>query len=223
MDLLDNPIWHALAGPQSTVAEGTPPALRYDPAVAPFSAIENESPAAWAALGEILGPGELAILFGPDGTAGAGWRELARVPCVQMVATGVETATAAGAVELGDADVSDMVDLVVRTEPGPFLARTIELGTYLGVRDGGALVAMAGERLHLPGYTEISAVCTDAAHRGRGLASALVRDLVGRIRDRGEVAMLHAMADNVNAIRLYAAMGFTVRATFDVRVLGRHA
>jgi predicted GNAT family acetyltransferase len=107
--------------------------------------------------------------------------------------------------------------LVGRTHPGPFERRTIELGDYLGVRDEkGALVAMAGMRMRVPGYTEISAVCTDEAARGRGLASALVRDLVGRILDRGETPVLHVMTTNVSAIRVYDQLGFTPRREQDV-------
>ena len=103
-----------------------------------------------------------------------------------------------------------MLALVERTRPGPFLPRTIELGTYLGVRDDGVLVAMAGERLHPPGWTEISAVCTDPAARGRGLATRLVRALVHGIRARGEQPFLHAAADNP-AIGLYESLGFRHR------------
>jgi predicted GNAT family acetyltransferase len=109
-----------------------------------------------------------------------------------------------------------MLALVERTRPGPFLYRTIELGTYLGVRRDGALIAMAGERLRPAGYTEISAVCTDAAYRGTGLASRLVEVLVGTIRARGEVPFLHLTMANESAHRVYAALGFETRALLDV-------
>jgi predicted GNAT family acetyltransferase len=106
-----------------------------------------------------------------------------------------------------------MLALVERTRPGPFLPRTVELGTYLGLRSGGELVAMAGERLHPAGYTEISAVCTDEAHRGRGLATRLVLAVAHGIRQRGEIPFLHAAASNTTAIRLYESLGFRLRAT----------
>jgi predicted GNAT family acetyltransferase len=134
-----------------------------------------------------------------------------------MVATTVTPAPAADAGRLGPDDVDDMLALVGRTHPGPFERRTIELGDYIGVRDeAGSLVAMAGMRMRAPGHTEISAVCTDEVARGRGLASALVRDLVGRIVDRGETPMLHVMTTNVSAIRVYDQLGFTVRREQDV-------
>jgi ribosomal protein S18 acetylase RimI-like enzyme len=104
-----------------------------------------------------------------------------------------------------------MLDLVARTRPGPFLPRTPELGTYLGIRRGGRLVAMAGERMHPPGWTEVSAVCTDSAYRGQGLGARLVRAVVAGVRARDESAFLHAAATNTGAIRLYESLGFRLR------------
>ncbi|MFD9074916.1 GNAT family N-acetyltransferase, partial [Streptomyces lasiicapitis] len=98
-----------------------------------------------------------------------------------------------------------------------FRERTIELGTYLGIRHEGALVAMAGERLHPPGWTEISAVCTDPAHRGRGLASRLVLAVAYGIRERGETPFLHTAARNTGAIRLYESLGFRLRRHIPFR------
>ena len=115
------------------------------------------------------------------------------------------------AVRLGPADVPEMLDLVARTQPGPFLPRTITSGTYLGIRRGGALVAMAGERMRPPGWGEISAVCTDPAHRGQGLAGRLVRAVGAVVRERGDVPFLHAAADErrgdpaLRAARLHPA------------------
>jgi demethylmenaquinone methyltransferase/2-methoxy-6-polyprenyl-1,4-benzoquinol methylase len=86
------------------------------------------------------------------------------------------------AIELGDGDVDEMLDLIGRTRPGPFLRRTNHLGRYVGIRRDGALIAMAGERTQPPGFTEISAVCTDPAFQRQGLAAALVRDVAHTIR-----------------------------------------
>lgn len=120
---------------------------------------------------------------------------------------------------LGPESVPEIMALVERTQPGPFLPRTIELGTYLGMRDGGALVALTGMRMRLPGYTEISAVCTDATHRGRGLAKILVACLVDEILARDELACLHAVSTNTPAIRLYETLGFTTRTELDFAFL----
>ncbi|HEV3227265.1 MAG TPA: GNAT family N-acetyltransferase [Acidimicrobiales bacterium] len=213
MHLLDNPVWHALTGPQQKVAEGTSRAARYQPGVAPFSALPDEPDgASWDDLRALLGRGDIAVLFGEPRDTPADWDELFRLPTLQMIATHVEPAVAPNVVSLATDDVDDMLALVGRTHPGPFERRTIELGDYLGVRDDhGVLVAMAGMRMRAPGHTEISAVCTDSHLRGRGIASALVRDLVGRILDRGDTPLLHVLETNVSAIRVYEALGFTAR------------
>jgi predicted GNAT family acetyltransferase len=121
-------------------------------------------------------------------------------------------------VELTPADVPAMQELVARTRPGPFAARTHELGTYLGYRDNGALVAMAGTRMRCPGFQEVSAVCTDDEYRGRGLASRLVRAVGARITAAGDQPMLHVLDENTTAIRVYEALGYKTRMTFAVSV-----
>jgi ribosomal protein S18 acetylase RimI-like enzyme len=216
--VLDNPVWHALTGPQQKVADLRSAAARYDPEVAPFAAVPDvPTEGTWDDLRDLVGPRGAAVLFLKPPNVPDGWEELFAMPTAQMVAATVEPAPADGAEVLGPDDVGDMLALVGRTHPGPFERRTIELGEYVGVRDGdGVLIAMAGMRMRMPGYTEISAVCTDEAARGRGLASALVRDLCGRILDRGETPMLHVLTSNVSAIRVYDELGFTVRREQDV-------
>jgi predicted GNAT family acetyltransferase len=146
-----------------------------------------------------------------------GWEQAWHGPGVQMVATSVAAQGRSDAVEtLTTDDVPEMLELVKRTEPGPFEVRTIELGTFVGIRDGGKLVAMAGERIRPLGYTEVSGVCTDTDYRGRGLAGTLVRAVVANIAAAGNVAILHTRADNVGAIRLYEQLGFALRKEFEV-------
>ena len=138
-----------------------------------------------------------------------------------MIEEQVTGADCAEAIPLGAADVPEMLELVAQTEPGPFLPRTIELGDYLGIRRDGALVAMAGERFRLDGWTEISAVCTKPDHRGQGLASRLVGALIAGIKRRSERAFLHVIATNTGAIGLYEELGFRVRQTATLTVLTR--
>jgi len=111
-----------------------------------------------------------------------------------------------------DDDVPAMVDLVTRTEPGPFRPRTIDLGGYVGIFHGDALVAMAGRRMHPPGYVEVSAVCTDPSARRRGYASIVTVAVADAIAETGETPMLHVADDNPNARAVYEQLGFvTVR------------
>jgi ribosomal protein S18 acetylase RimI-like enzyme len=210
---LDQAAWASLRGPHAHLAEGTGRARRYPADISPIMAVPPvQDEQVWADLHTLVGRGALVILAGDISALPDGWRSESQGDGVQLVATdALESRPSGDLVTLAAADVPEMLDLVARTKPGPFLPRTYRMGTYLGVRRGGALVAMAGERLHPPGWTEISAVCTDPAHRGQGLATVLVRAVAHHIRERGETPFLHASADNVNAIRLYRSIGFEVR------------
>src|SRR5580692_6925598 len=196
---LDNPVRSSLTGPHARFAERRGAVLRYPADVCPFLALPDEPSAAdWADAAALVGPGGFVPLSGVQTQAPAGWPVERRAEGVQMTGDGVAGAAEPEAAPLGPADVPEMLDLAARTKPGPFLPRTVEMGTYLGIRHDGALIAMAGERLHPPGWTEISAVCTDPAWRGRGLASRLVLALAAEIRARGETPFLNALATNMN-------------------------
>ena len=122
-------------------------------------------------------------------------------------------------VELNSTDIPEMVTLAKLTEPGPFGTRTRELGTYLGIKNDGKLAAMAGERLKVPGFTEISAVCTHPTQTGHGYASALVAELTARIHARGETPFLHSRENNARALDVYRRLGFTQRLLFHLMVV----
>ena len=210
--ILDNPIRASLLGPHARLAVRKGSALRYEPDVSPFAALPDEpDAAAWEDLAALVGPGEVVAVSGPRIEPPDDWEIVGRGEGVQLVDAGVVAERDPEAIVLGPADVPEMLALVERTKPGPFLPRTVEMGTYLGIRFHGELVAMAGERLRPPGWTEISAVCTDAGFRGRGLGTRLVRAVAATIRERGETPLLHAAATNVNAIRLYESLGFRLR------------
>jgi ribosomal protein S18 acetylase RimI-like enzyme len=210
--VLDNPAWASLTGHHAHLAERHGLAARYLPDVSPFVAVARPPGVqVWHDLHALLGPAAVAVVTAPAIDVPAGWTAVEKGEGVQLVDTSLVAAPDGEAVRLGAGDVPEMLDLVARTQPGPFLPRTIELGTYLGIRRDGRLVAMAGERLHPPGWTEISAICTDPEHRGRGLATRLVRAVAHGIRERGEQPFLHSAATNVSAIRLYESIGFTLR------------
>jgi ribosomal protein S18 acetylase RimI-like enzyme len=210
--VLDNPAWAALTGPHAHFAERVGKAARYPADVAPFHAVADTADArAWADLAALVGPGGTASVRGVTQPP-PGWETVRTVHGVQLTDTGLRAEADPEAVRLRPADVPEILDLVARTRPGPFLPRTVAMGTYLGIRRHGRLVAMAGERLHPPGWTEISAVCTDPGHRGQGLATRLVRAVAAGIKERGERPFLHAGATNAGAIRLYESIGFTLRS-----------
>ncbi|MFI9151622.1 GNAT family N-acetyltransferase [Streptomyces sp. NPDC053367] len=210
--VLDNPALASLTGPHARFAERRGRVLRYPLDVSPWLALPDDPGAQdWADLAALAGPGAEVALAGYAGPVPADWEITFEAEGVQLVDDGVAAAPDPEAVVLGPADVPEMLDLVERTRPGPFLSRTVDMGTYLGIRREGALVAMAGERLHPPGWTEISAVCTDPAARGEGLATRLVLAVAHGIRARGETPFLHAGARNTGAIRLYESLGFRLR------------
>ena len=216
--VLDNPAWSALVGPHASVAERVGRAARYPVEVSVFAALdEDPDEATWNDAARLPGAGAMVLVAAP--TPPADWKIRLGVPAIQMVAVDLDVMPEPEAVPLGPGDVDDMLDLVARTEPGPFLARTIELGSYIGIRRDGVLVAMAGERFRLPGWTEISAVCTDESVRGSGLASRLVRAVGAAIAARGDGVILHVANTNTNAIRLYRTLGFVERRPIEFLVV----
>ncbi len=214
--VLDNPVWTSMVVAHPGLADvasvdgGSAGCYLHD--VAPFGAVEDpDDPACWAALASILDGQATCVIIEPSALPD-GWNVVREIPGVQMDGTGLAVCEDDEAVALTTSNVAEMLALVDRARPGPFLPRTVEMGSYLGIRDrDGSLIAMAGERLHPTGWTEISAVCTDAAYRGQGLGTRLVRAVAAGIRARGDLPFLHASAENVNAIRLYEALGFTLR------------
>ncbi|MEU4238486.1 GNAT family N-acetyltransferase [Actinoplanes sp. NPDC026619] len=204
--MLENPVWAALSGPQACFAEVSGDAACYSSDISPFAALADPgNPAGWHDLANLT---HEALLTGPALSAGPGWQNETYVPGVQMVGRAMTGVRDPETVELTENDVPEVLDLVERAKPGPFRKRTIALGGYLGIRVDGRLVAMAGERFRLPGWTEVSAVCTDPDFQGRGFGARLTLAVAAGILDRGELPFLHAAADNDRALRLYERLGF---------------
>jgi len=225
VDPLENAVWHSLVGDLAHLAQASPAdeprAVRFDPAVSVFAAVGDEpTPASWSSMAELVGPGGTAVLFRADPVEPEGWTTLGQLDGFQMLGpevAGEPIDAGDGLVRLTAADVPEMLELVARSEPGPFDVRTIETGRYFGARRDGHLVAMAGQRLRCAGWVEISAVCTDPAHRGLGLARRMVGAVVADIREEGATPYLQVKVDNEPALALYRSMGFeTVRTVSAV-------
>ncbi len=220
---LDNPIWTALTTEQAHFAIGDGVARVFHKEVSVLAGVGEDGADTWRALAGLAGARTVGnfMIAKPGETPGL--EQTITGPLLQMEHTEAipKITTAAEILTLGPPDVEEMSALVELTKPGPFSPRTIEMGDYLGVRENGRLVAMAGERLRLPGYVEVSAVCTHPDALGRGYAGALVSVLVERIHARRKRPFLHVRPENARAIALYRRLGFTERASLHLRVLRR--
>src|ERR1700712_1862620 len=218
---VDHPIWTALTTRHQALAEGGDHARRYPTAITPFADMAEMSPRGFASLGAMMLGSEIAVLFTPDAVAGpAGFKIVLAETGEQMIGTPADVP--AGSVDiltLGVADVPEMMALTALTKPGPFSARTNELGTFLGIRVGGELVAMAGERMGPAEDTEMTAVCGPPSHRGRGYGQILLSAVSRQILARGEIPFLHLFTSNASALALYRRQGMEIRRRLHVTVL----
>jgi ribosomal protein S18 acetylase RimI-like enzyme len=210
---LDNPVWHALAALPDDLVIRSAHAARFVPAAAPFFGVDRETPQAYAEVRRLLGGSPEARFFqAADKPPPDGWRETFMQPIAQMLLPPEVSlpVLASDIHELGPDDVLAMLNLAAQGKPGPFGPRTHELGTYLGIRDGGRLIAMAGERFRFRGYAEISGVATHPDYRGRGHGRALTIALAVRIHADGRTPILHVFPEN-RAAQLYESIGFVQR------------
>jgi ribosomal protein S18 acetylase RimI-like enzyme len=221
MHPLDHPVWSALTTRQQALAEGGALARRYPPAIGPFAAIPDMSARSFAALGELMSQSDIAVLFTADPVIPPNeFKILLAETGEQMLGTPTDSSLpGVEPVTLGAADVPAMMALTELTKPGPFKTRTHELGTFLGVRTDGELVAMVGERMKTASYTEISAVCVHPDYRGRGYAQFLLGTISRQIVARGEIPFLHVFSNNSSAIALYRRQGMEIRRRLHVTVL----
>ncbi|GAA1578930.1 GNAT family N-acetyltransferase [Kribbella hippodromi] len=217
---LSNPVYAALTGPHAPFAEVRGNARRYPAAVAPFLALPEEpTEADWTDAAALVGPGTTVALMRPELPVPDTFKLDRAIDLMQFTAPAELPAADPEAIKLGPDDVPDMLALVALTDPGPFRSRTIELGTYLGIRRDGELIAMAGTRFSLPGHTEISAVCTHPSARGQGVATRLIRAVAADITAAGRSPFLHTGGSNTTAIRLYESLGFTVSNRMKVTLV----
>lgn len=219
--LLDRPIWSALTTSQKHLAEGGPRALRYPVDMTPFADMVDMSAASFATLGDLLSGTQVAALFTPEPVeVPGGFKVVLADTGEQMIGSPADSSLRdAEIVTLGAADVPAMMALTELTKPGPFSLRTHELGTFLGIRSGGELVAMTGERMKPGKFVEMTAVCVHPEYRGRGYAQALLAAVARRIEARGEILFLHVFSNNTSAIALYQRQGMRIRRRLHVTVL----
>jgi len=227
MHPLDNVIWHALTTRQAQLGERHQAACKFHKEVSLLGGLAEPSASGYASMASLLPSGERVGLLIEAAVAAPGFELVSASPVLQMVRENHDARAMAKDkpspefVALTESDVPEMMALAELTKPGPFSRRTRDMGDYFGLRMDGKLVAMAGERLRVPGHTEISAVCTHPDHLGQGYAAALTTLLVGRILDRDERPFLHVRPENTRAVALYERLGFERRHLRQYVILQR--
>jgi predicted GNAT family acetyltransferase len=220
---LDRPLWNSLTGGWAAIAQGDARALRIDPEHSYFAAPADFSAENLAALPLLpKAEGELWMAEADPLPPLPGLTILRESVLAQMIADAITPGEPDFDVQLlGEDEAGEMLALATMTKPGPFLGKTHRLGRFIGVKEKGRLIAMAGERMRMPGFAEVSGVCTHPDHRGRGYAAGLMRLVARRMLDRGETPFLHAYAVNAGAIRLYETLGFRVRQSIRLTIATR--
>lgn len=222
---LDRPIWSMLTGRQAHLAEGDDRALRIDRGYGVFGVAADTGAGAQAALAALVpDEGELWIVEGEPASVPPGMREVKRAVLAQMVAEGAPPVPRAGEPDilpLGEDDTAEMAALAEHAKPGPWGPATHRYGPFFGIREEGRLLAMAGQRILVPGMAEVSGVSTWEDCRGRGLARALIGHVMRDMVRRSEQPFLHSYADNKGAIALYESLGFRIRREVHVLVIAR--
>lgn len=221
--VLDRPVWSALETRHRAFAQGGKLARRYSPSIALFAATAADDAESLQALADLVGPGESVIMAQADAIAlPAGLLATSSASAVQMLADApLQPVSDERVQRLTQDDAAEMLALASLTKPGPFTSGALSLGDFWGVKVEGRLVAMAGERMKQPGYSELSGVCSHPEFRGGGLGRLLSVFVANRIFARGEIPYLHAYVTNTGAIKLYESIGFKPRSAINVAVVQR--
>jgi len=214
---LDNPVLAALTTKHAKLAVKQNNVLMYKPGVFIMVGAPDTSETTIKDLSELVPSGGFAGFMGFNPKMEPYFKQQFGVQAFQMVSETVPEINEVEYEDLGMPDVKEMMELVDLTKPGsPFFPGMLQLGKYIGVKEDGNLVAMAGERVKLDGYTEIALVCTHPNYRRKGYAASLSAVLMKEIIDNGDKPFLHVMSHNVPAIKLYEKLGFKTRTEYPI-------
>lgn len=223
--LLDNPIWQALSTMHAAFNEGDERLKYFYPDISPFVAMADWQEADQLYLDKHLPAdrGFFYIIRDKIKLPGS-CKKVFTIPLWQMVMQQPVPYPAQNFTirVLGHENIPAMIELTALTKPGPFSQRTIGFGNYIGIFEEDRLVAMAGERLKLPGYTEVSAICTHPDATGKGYAAALLSAACSRILEKGQTPFLHVRNDNTRAIMMYERAGFAIRCEMDFGIFRKN-
>ncbi|MVN23068.1 GNAT family N-acetyltransferase [Mucilaginibacter arboris] len=225
--VLDNPAWNALISGNRKLAYGNDAIKYFAKDVSPFIGFKETASNNFRLLHDLIPHNNPVILISPKETEVAGeWKVLNCIGGFQMVYNQPDELPEEVNVEitpLKKEHVPQMLALTKLTNPGPFAERTIDFGHYNGIFKGEELVAMAGQRLHIFEYAEISAVCTHPDYLGKGYAKQLLKHQVRRIKAASDIPFLHVRFDNMRAIQVYESLGFAVRTEIFFYVIQKQS
>jgi len=210
--VLDNPVWYALTTQHAGLALTADGAARYPAGIVPFAAVGEPSPRAADQLTSLVDDAESVFIVGVAPQPPPAWQLEPKKPVLQMVCEArAKVPDGPPVTTMGAEQVADMIGLTDLVFPGFFRPRTLDMGSYVGIYRGSRLAAMAGERMRLDGYQELSAVCTHPDYTGRGYAQRLLAILCNSAFERGFTPFLHVYADNARAIGVYRRLSFVDR------------
>ncbi len=222
VQLLDNPIWNSLNTVDAKMNLGTKDVAIYSSETSPFVGLKEWDKQSQENLYNFL-PAERTVstLIASPFNLSDKWELIFSLGLFQMVCK--EPIPFKGAMAsiqpLSNLHIPSMIELTALTKPGPFTQRTIDFGNYVGIFKNEQLIAMAGERIHLSEFTEISAVCTHPSYVGKGYAAFLIDHLSQDIQSKGKSAFLHVRQDNQRAFNLYKGLGFEIRSDMYFAVM----
>ncbi|MDX2177422.1 MAG: GNAT family N-acetyltransferase [Candidatus Sumerlaeia bacterium] len=132
-------------------------------------------------------------------------------------AASLELVSSPGVSPLGPGDFEEVLAFYGEAYPGnwfePFMLAT---GSYLGIRESGRLLAVAGVHTVSDRY-RIAALGNIATHpeaRGRGLATLATSAMCALLRPRVDLIGLNVRESNAAAIRCYSKLGFRPAAFY---------
>jgi len=220
--VLDNPGWNALISGNKNLAHGNDEVKYFAADVSPFMGLRDKSAEQFQMLHDMIDSDRpIGFVSNTNITPPENWKLISPNQAFQMIYDRTEDPAAVeiDLIPLTEEHIPQMLALTKLTNPGPFAPRTIDFGHYYGVFNGDTLVALAGQRLHIFEYTEISAVCTHPDYLGRGYAKQLLLSHIHRMRAAGNVPILHVRNTNERAFKVYESLGFKTRTTIYFNIM----
>jgi len=208
---LDNPVWHSLNETHENYSINYNHLKCYHPDFCPFGGYENSNDIS----GEIDKYAKLINNFFIVGNKPKFSKSLTlknELVCLQMVMSHyIDLEIQEDIIKLNYNYEEDLFKLVNLVQPGYFKNKTIQLGDYYGIFRNRNLVAVAGERMKMNDFVEVSAIVTHPEHTGKGYAKQLIAYTVNKILNQNKIPYLHVAESNIGAIKLYEKSGFETR------------